>query len=136
MSDITKQTTLIVDDSASYASVLRKILEAGLGMKDVVHCSSVTEAEALILDDPGRFSLLFIDYRFPTGGNGVDLLEKLSGKLPESTLKFLITSEPNPDNVKRAMVAGAKGVVAKPFDRSQLTQQLERALRKDEDSAT
>ncbi len=133
MSEITKQTTLIVDDSASYASVLRKILEAGLGMNDVVYCSSLTEAETLILGNPSRFSLLFVDYRFPTGGNGVELLEKLNGKIPDSTVKFLITSEPNPENVKRAMAAGAKGVVAKPFDRAQLTQQLERALRSERD---
>lgn len=131
MSDISELKALIVDDSIPYASVLRRILEAGMGMQGVVHCASLPEAEALLRAHPAQFSLLFIDFRFPAGGTGVELLERLKGTLPATTLPFLITSEPTPENAKRALAAGAKGVVAKPFDRQQLMSQLQRALRSD-----
>ena len=129
--NLTHQRTLIVDDSVSYAAVLKKILEAGLGIQSVQHCVELSTAEQLIRANPNEFSLLFVDYRFPTGGTGVELLEKLRGVLPPESVQFLITSEPTPENVKRALAAGASGVVSKPFDRKQLALQLARAFQAD-----
>jgi DNA-binding NtrC family response regulator len=124
------QTVLIVDDSESYASVLRRLLSAGLGVKEVQCCTSPQAAEELLATDPMRFSMLFVDFRFPAGGSGVELLERIQASVPVDVVRFLITSEPTPENVKRALAAGASAVVAKPFDRAALSQQVSNALRR------
>ena len=121
---------LIVDDNTQYASVLTQMLSRGMGYKDVTAVDSLDKAYELILGAPDRFQLLFVDFRFPDGQNGGQFLERLSRKkLLSGKVAFLITSEPTIENQKQAIGAGARGVVAKPFDRKQLAEQLEKAER-------
>jgi DNA-binding NtrC family response regulator len=84
-----------------------------------------------LIDSGERYAIYFIDYNFPTGGKGTDFLRHLqvSGCLVKS-VAFLITSEPTLKNMEEATVAGAVGVVAKPFDIQQLLSQIELAKRK------
>ena len=121
---------LIVDDNIQYTQVLRRMLEAGLGYSDVTSVESAEKAYELISNQPKRFKLLFVDYNFPDGTSGGKLLERLnSNSLLDDKVAFLITSEPTADNLKEAVQAGALGVVAKPFDRSELKRQLDKAHR-------
>ena len=124
----TETSVLIVDDSSQYAGVLRKILQGVFGYTDITTVDNPQDAYQLIDKDPTRFGLLFVDYNFPGGENGGDLLQKLcSANLMDSRTAFLITSEPTTENLKNAMAAGALGVVAKPFDRAELKSQLDKA---------
>ena len=121
---------LIVDDNPQYTLVLSKMLKGGMGYEEITTATSPEEGYALVAERPDRFKLLFIDFRFPGGSTGTELMRKLdSEELMRGKVVFLITSEPTPDNVKAASKAGALGVVAKPFDRSQLEKQLEKAQR-------
>lgn len=121
---------LIVDDSTQYASVLHKILSNGFGFKNITRVESTESAYELLSKNPEQFKLLFVDYNFPSGVTGGDLLTKLKEThLMDGKVAFLITSEPTPDNVKQAVMAGAFGIVAKPFDRTELGRQLERVKR-------
>ena len=126
----TENPVLIVEDSKQYATVLQKMLANGFGFKNITHVESVEAATELLKADPNHFKVLFVDYNFPSGVTGGELLQKLKDTNQMSgKITFLMTSEPTPDNVKQAVMAGAFGIVAKPFDRNELTKQLEKAQR-------
>ena len=119
---------LIVDDNPQYTKVLSKILEAGFGYHNITTAESTREAYELVEADPSRFRLMFVDYNFPSGDSGGELLHKLREReWLTDKVAFLITSEPTVDNMSEAMAAGAMGVVAKPFDRNDLRKQLDKA---------
>lgn len=119
---------LIVDDNVQYVQVLTRMLQQGFGYKNITAVHSIEEGYTLLSSDPSRFALLFVDYWFPSGQTGGELLKRLrEEKLLEDKVAFLITSEPSVDNVREARVVGAQGVVAKPFDREQLKTSLQRA---------
>jgi len=121
---------LIVDDNLQYTQVLKRILQGAFGYRNITSVDNTQEAYKLISAEPDKFQLLFVDYNFPTGETGGSLLEKLKRtQLMENRVAFLITSEPTVENVKEATMAGALGVVAKPFDREELKKQLEKAER-------
>ena len=121
---------LIVDDSAQYTTVLRKVLEGGFGYRDVTTVSSATDAYDLISENPERFRILFVDYSLQSGTTGGQLLERLQNEnLITDKVAFLITSDPTVENMKQAKAAGALAVVAKPFDREELKTQLDKADR-------
>ncbi|RMG42818.1 MAG: response regulator [Candidatus Dadabacteria bacterium] len=123
-------SVLIVDDSMQYSMVLQKILQGVFGYHDVTTVDNPGDAFKLISEDPEKFGMLFVDYNFPDGNTGGDLLNQLAkNDLIKDKVAFLITSEPTPDNMKAAINAGALGVVAKPFDREELKRQLEKARR-------
>jgi DNA-binding NtrC family response regulator len=121
---------LIVDDSTQYTQVLMKILKNVMGYKNITTVDETSKAYDIISSDPEKFRLIFVDFRFPSGQTGGDLLSKLAlNSLMKDKVAFLITSEPTLDNVKQASAAGAFGVVAKPFDREQLVKQIDKAER-------
>lgn len=126
---------LIVEDNAQYAHILRAMLSGRFGYSNITHCSSTSEAYKAISQDPQRYRLLFVDYHFPGEETGGSLLSRLREEaLLKGKVAFLITSEPTMDNLKEALAAGARGVVAKPFDSKELQRQIlkaERALETD-----
>ena len=111
--------------------VLKTILKGVFGYTDIVSVDNPDAGFELIQKEPKSRTLLFIDYNFPSGQTGGELLERLaSAGLMEGKIAFLITSEPTVENQKQAIEAGAQGVVAKPFDRDALRAALERAERR------
>ena len=121
-------SVLIVDDSTQYASVLERILKAGFGYQNVTVVASTGEAWKLLESAPDKFSLMFVDQNFPEGESGGELLSRLKNShLMDQRVAFLISSEPTVENMKHAMSCGARGVLAKPFDRAELRKQLELA---------
>jgi len=121
---------LIVDDSKQYADVLRRMLQGALGYKDITIVERTGDALTLIENDPDRFKMVFVDYNFPDGNTGGDLLVKLKElNLLEGKVAFLITSEPTEENMKQAKMAGALGVVAKPFNSQELRVKVDHARR-------
>ena len=121
---------LIVDDNRQYTDVLSKMLSGGFGYTNITISDELEEAYEIVKQNPDKFGLLFVDYNFPSGGTGGEFLLKLQAEnLLEGKIAFLITSDPTIENVNEARKAGALGVVAKPFDRYELTKQLEKAER-------
>ena len=130
MNEQEAKSVLIVDDNVQYSQVLKMILGAGFGMKDVTTVDNLREAYHLISTQPERFQMLFVDFHFPDGENGGDLLTKLQkANLLKDKVAFLVTAEPTVDNQRQAQMAGAKGVVAKPFDRKHLKELLDKVSR-------
>lgn len=121
---------LIVDDNPQYTQLLKRILGTGFGYQDITTVNTTEAAYKLISESPERFQMLFVDFRFPEGATGGDLLTRLKdSNLMDEKVAFLITSEPTVDNQKQALKAGAQGVVAKPFDRNSIQQQLDKVAR-------
>lgn len=121
---------LVIDDNVQYSRILYRMLEQAFGYKSVTVVDSLAAGYDLLAAPNSAFTLLFVDYRFPNGENGADLIQRLQREgLLQARLAFLITSEPNLDNMKQVLAAGAQGVIAKPFDRAELKRQLEKAER-------
>lgn len=121
---------LIVDDSLQYAKVLDRILRQGLGYSNITTARSVEEAETIISSDAHHFDLVFVDHNLGQGATGCDLLREISeSKVMRNAVFFLITSEPSSENMKKALDAGAAGLIAKPFDRELLRQHLMQAAK-------
>ena len=91
---------LVIDDELMMLDVIKTILEE---MGHHVECfSSSAEGEKKALEND--FDLILTDIRMPEK-NGAELTEAM-----------LITGHPHDPLAKRALDAGAKGLVKKPFD--------------------
>jgi len=126
--DPANTSVLIVDDSRQYSEVLGRLLKGVFGYSDITMVDNTFDAYQLINKEPEKFRLMFVDFNFPRGENGAELLKKLNdSKLMQERVAFLITSEPTLENMTNATSSGALGVVAKPFDRDELKVQIEKA---------
>jgi CheY-like chemotaxis protein len=116
---------LVVDDSESYSLILRRVLQKSLGLKDVTVINNLSDAQRALESAPQRFNILLIDYHFPSGDTGADLVKSLNRKgLLEGKVAFIITSDPTIDHTEKALNAGATGVIGKPIDSEKLQEQL------------
>ncbi len=103
---------LIVDDSGSVRTVLRKFL-ADLG------CRRVSEADdgavALPLLQSGSFDLLITDLNMPVM-DGLTLLRHLRANPRIAQIPALMVTAENSDESRiAAYAAGASGILTKPF---------------------
>jgi putative two-component system response regulator len=105
---------LIVDDHP----VNVRLLEVTLRREGYTGVVSTTDP-----DDVGRLSqqlqpaLILLDLRMP-GRSGFDILEELRQATPDQALPVLVlTSDASMETHQRARAAGARAVLAKPFER-------------------
>jgi response regulator of citrate/malate metabolism len=121
---------LIVEDNLQYASLLTKILQKQCGFLNVVSVPDTDSAYELISTEPDAYNILFIDFHFPQGKTGGQLIDKLKAEsFLDKKAAFLITAEPDADNVRQVQAAGVIGVIAKPFEIKQIEKQLLKAER-------
>lgn len=110
---------LIVDDS----SVMRKIVErslraAGLSFSDVFEAGSGVEALEVLRGK--SVDLIFSDINMPQM-DGLEFLRQLkAANLAPGVPVVMITTESSGDHVMRAVEAGAKGYIRKPFTPDQV----------------
>ena len=104
------QRILIIDDDQLVLDAMESILTEM--DYSVVTCtdSEAGEREALNRE----FDLVLVDIRMPRT-NGAELTETILHARPDSHL-LVITGYPSDPLVQRALDAGAKGVVKKPFE--------------------
>ena len=121
---------LIVDDSTEFSRLLSRLLSGVFGFKSITVLSSTDEAYERVSNNPGEFKLMFLDFHFPSGRNGGELLTAFaeSGWVSGKVI-FLMSSDPTAEALQRVLKAGAAGIITKPFDREELKRQLERAER-------
>jgi len=114
---------LIVDDS----SVMRKIVarslqQAGLNIAQILEAAN--GAEALVVVRQEKVDLILCDINMPVM-DGLELVKQLSGvenahKVPV----VMITTEGSEAHVVRALSAGARGYIRKPFTSEQVKEQI------------
>jgi two-component system, chemotaxis family, chemotaxis protein CheY len=114
---------LIIDDSTMMRKVVeRSLRQAGLNLTEVMQANNGFEALALLRESGGgpAFDLILSDINMPVM-DGLEFVEqrKLEGLAPGVPV-VMITTEGSTPHVMRALAAGAKGYICKPFTSDQI----------------
>ena len=110
-SDIFQASILIVDDKASNVLLLETMLR-NLGYLHVT--TTMLPRTVCALHAEKRFDLILLDLQMPEM-DGFEVMQALKLQDPESYLPVLVITA-QPDHKLRALQAGAKDFVSKPFD--------------------
>jgi two-component system chemotaxis response regulator CheY len=121
---------LIVDDSPVMRKVVERALrQAGIDLSDVLQAGNGTEALAMLRADAAPFDLITTDINMP-GMDGLQFLEQRKHEdLAPGCPAFVITTETNAPQVHRAIAAGARGYICKPFTPEQIRGRIAALLR-------
>jgi signal transduction histidine kinase len=111
LSDILKADILIVDDQQANISLLEQTLRSA-GYVSVM--STRDSREVCALHRKHRYSLILLDLLMP-GLDGFQVMEGLKEIETEGYLPVLVQTA-QPDHKVRALKAGAKDFISKPFD--------------------
>jgi two-component system cell cycle response regulator len=110
-SDILNASILIVDDQESNVSLLKQMLsEAGYTRVS----STMNSQEVCALHSKNPYDLIVLDLQMP-GLDGFQVMAALKTNEPDSYLPVIVITA-QPDHKLRALQAGAKDFVSKPFD--------------------
>ncbi len=113
---------LIVDDSGTMRSIVRKIL---FGSRFALDLHETAEGfTALEQLRTGTFGLVFLDYNMP-GLNGIETLSEMKREYPDVAV-VMMTSTLDEAIAERAHAAGALAFLKKPFYPADIDRLLER----------
>jgi CheY-like chemotaxis protein len=102
---------LVVDDSSTMRTIVRKILE---GCRFPLEIAEAKEGiDGLKQICAGKFDLVFLDYNMP-GLNGFDMLAQIKRQHPRIGV-VMMTSVQDDTLAERARAAGAAAFLKKPF---------------------
>jgi PAS domain S-box-containing protein len=109
--DIFNASVLIVDDQEANVKLLERLLsDAGYA-----HVSSTTQPhEVCALHRENRYDLILLDLQMP-GMNGFEVMASLVADDADSYLPVIVLTA-QPAHKLRALQAGAKDFISKPFD--------------------
>src|SRR6202051_1057262 len=109
--DIFHARILIVDDQSANVLLLKRTLEGGgyTSVKSTMNASEVCE-----LHRAHRFGLILLDLQMPVM-DGFQVIEGLKEIETDGSLPVLVITA-QPDQKLRALRAGAKDFISKPFD--------------------
>jgi CheY-like chemotaxis protein len=110
-SDVLAGKVLIVDDQQASVRLLERIL-GGAGYGSVA--STTDPRQVVELHVKNRYDLILLDLQMP-GHDGFRVLESLKEVEEDGYLSVLVMTA-HPGNKQRAMDAGAKDFISKPFN--------------------
>ncbi len=113
--DILNAKILIVDDKEANVALVEGVLRVA-GYSDV-H-STTDSSEVCLLHSKNHFSLILLDLHMP-GLNGFEVMDGLRAMEADGYLPVLVITA-QPDHKLRALAAGAKDFISKPFDIAEL----------------
>jgi CheY-like chemotaxis protein len=102
---------LVVDDSATIRSIVRRILAASRFRLEVAEAEGGIKAIQQVAN--GKFDLVFLDYDMP-GLNGVETLSEIKRQYPRLQA-VIMASTASEAIARRAREAGAAAFLKKPF---------------------
>jgi two-component system chemotaxis response regulator CheY len=112
---------LVIDDSSAMRTLLRRLLR-DFGF-DVAEAPDVSTALHRLC--PGELpDLALVDWNLP-GGSGIEFVRAVRVDRDRRVIPILmITTEVGPEQVRRALDAGAQEYLMKPFTRESLREKL------------
>ena len=120
---------LVVDDEADVADLFRqqfrRELRSGRFTMDFAH-SAAEALERLSVPPDTSLILVFSDINMP-GLTGLELLPKVKAARPEVPV-IMITAYGDAETRRKALEAGAAGLLTKPIDFAILRQEVDRRL--------
>jgi len=122
-SDILKASILVVDDQDANVLLLERMLD-GAGYASVT--STMNPHEVCELHRKNRYALILLDLQMP-GMDGFQVMEGLKEIETEGYLPVLVITA-QPDHKLRALKAGAKDFVSKPFDLAEVLMRVHNML--------
>jgi adenylate cyclase len=118
-SDILKASILIVDDQDANVSLLKQMLR-GAGYVSIA--STKNPREVFELHRKNCYSLILLDLQMP-GLDGFQVMEGLKTIETDGYLPVLVITA-QPDHKLRALQAGARDFVSKPFDLAEVVMRV------------
>ena len=122
-SDILNANILIVDDQEANVILLEQMLR-GAGYGSVT--STMDPHEVVELHKNNRYDLILLDLQMP-GMDGFQVMEGLKDIETDGYLPVLVITA-QPDHKLRALQAGAKDFVSKPFDLAEVLMRVHNML--------
>jgi putative two-component system response regulator len=124
--DLKTARVLVIDDEYANVRLLERLLQRW-GFTDVV--STTTSGQAVALCRKARPDVLFLDLQMPEP-NGFELMELLADEIhgPTRLPVLVLTADITPDVRKRALAAGARDFLTKPFDPTEVELRLRNIL--------
>lgn len=113
---------LIVDDSSTMRSIVRKILTASRFAMDLHEAAAGLDALEQLRTE--RFGLVFLDYNMP-GYNGIETLSEIKKESPDVAV-VMMTSTGDDALADRAHASGALAFLKKPFYPADIERVLDR----------
>ncbi|WP_144392718.1 response regulator [Pleionea sediminis] len=101
---------LIVDDSFDVRAMLKEVLR----MQKITNVDEARDEDTAI-EKLYRFNykLIFLDIELESG-NGITVLKRIKENIPRTKV-IMVSGFNTPDNVRKAIINGADGFIAKPF---------------------
>jgi two-component system OmpR family response regulator len=124
---VTAGRLLLVDDEEDIRRAARLSLER-LGGWEVMTAGSAEEA--VTAAHTGPVDAVLLDVMMP-GEDGPATLERLRPVVGPGVPVVFLTARVQPGDVERLLALGAAGVIAKPFDPTELPAELDRVLGRD-----
>jgi adenylate cyclase len=121
--DILNAGILIVDDKEANVLLLERILR-GAGYVSI--SSTMDPGRVCDLHRANRYDLILLDLQMP-GLDGFQVMELLKEIEPEDYLPVLVITA-QPDHKLRALKAGAKDFISKPFDLAEVLARVRNML--------
>jgi adenylate cyclase len=121
--DILNAGILIVDDKEANVLLLERILR-GAGYASI--SSTMDPNRVCDLHRANRYDLILLDLQMP-GLDGFQVMERLKEIEPDGYLPVLVVTA-QPDHKLRALKAGAKDFVSKPFDLAEVLARVRNML--------
>src|SRR6202140_5190737 len=122
-SDILRGKILIVDDQEANVLLLERLLR-GAGYVSIESTTNPNEVRELYLKN--RYDLILLDLQMP-GMDGFQVMESLKEIEEDGYLPVLVITA-QPEHKLRALEAGAKDFVSKPFDLAELRARVHNIL--------
>lgn len=117
-----KKTVMLVDDSEVIKKIVRSAV-APLGI-ELIEASDGAEALGIIKKSYENINLILMDWNMPKM-NGFELLSTLkANKQYQSIPVIMVTTESGKGNIVKAMQAGAKNYILKPFETEELVKKI------------
>ena len=121
--DILNASILIVDDQETNVILLEQLLR-DIGYQHITSTMDPTSVAAL--HGANRYDLILLDLLMP-GMDGFQVMEELKTNVVNDYLPILVLTA-QPDHKLRALSAGAKDFIAKPFDLSEVKTRIHNML--------